>query len=335
MTGENELILHRCAIFGVKSVDEYTFNRLKEAILQSISDSYKTFISEASEGYELFAAQFICSLKELNTDLKLVIVQPYYKYNHPWKSLALFEETCAKSDLVKFVSISSDPDAWKKTHQWIITHSNRIICATNTSNSKINRLNAINLQGKEIINVFPKTDSMANNSALENTNSGEEYSFKSETLQKPKYPDFPYNFLMDLLGKDNTKYEDIISEFPGDIEDRIMTLLSKDDLRTQDIIRQRYLEKKTLHDIGEQYDISRERARQIIKREFRRFKHKSRMNFLHGINPPAPQPAKTDNTVGEDTKSEICELQNITSSETALNPEKTNGSIGKSKKLNV
>ena len=299
MPNESELILHRCAIYGSSMLFpgySSTLDYLKETIGQAIADDYTTFITAARDGYELDAAQFICMLKSEYPKLKLVIVQPYLNRDRFWKTIPVFQELCSKADMVKYITVPGDPDALVKTDLWIVSHCSRIICTTNSPSSRIERIQRLDLSGKECVNVACIW-------------SKEKEKYIHADLVEPKkvdQPDFPENLLCDLLNIKWAEYRTKAEEFPEDIAKRIDYVISLLEKREVDILKYRYDEKLTLQEIGENCGVSRERIRQILIKTMRKLRHPSRMNYLRGTgNKPTCRVATkgNDNLPSEDNES--------------------------------
>ena len=275
MPNEKELILHRCAIYGPSSsFPGYaaTLDYLKDTIGQAIADGFITFVTSARDGYELDAAKFICELKQEYSEVRLVIVQPYLNRERFWKTVPIFQEVCSQADMVKYVSVPNDPDALRKTDEWIVGRCSRIICTTNSPYSRIERLQSVDLSGKECIKV-----------AVVWSPSKETYIHADWVkVSKPKKPVYPENLLCDLLNIDWSDHQSIAEEFPDDITDRIHEIASRSGVRNARILELRYSEDKTLQEIGDEYNLSRERIRQIIVRLFRRLRNKRNLAYLRG-----------------------------------------------------
>lgn len=96
---------------------------------------------------------------------------------------------------------------------------------------------------------------------------------------KIKYP-YPYNLLYDICDyfrdKENMADEELDLEQIKGIKYALSTLTE----REQDVLSLRYEDCLTLEEIGDRYDITRERIRQIAYKGLRKLRHPSRWNYI-------------------------------------------------------
>ena len=283
MATESELMQHRCAIFGTRKYFEgyaATLECLKESILESVDEGFLTFVTSAQDGYELDAAKFICGMKEQDPRIHLIITIPYANQNRYWKTSWLFEEVCNKADLVKVVSTADDPEANTKTNAWIVSKCVRILAAKNSQSTKMSRLAGFDLSEKEYIEVSVVWSEERNEFRRAELSDyrGEEY-----LQDAPKAVVFPYNLLCDVAQIDRSEAQVFSEQFPEDVLVRVFEAISKYGMRTQKIMSLRYCDNLTLQEIGDRFDLSRERVRQIIAKTINRLRAKTNMSFLKGV----------------------------------------------------
>lgn len=104
-------------------------------------------------------------------------------------------------------------------------------------------------------------------------------------MSKSKYEyDYPYNLLVDVFGGWG---EDINDD--SFIANQELTLDQKDGLdfaldtlteREKHCVILKYRENKTLEEIGKEYNVTRERIRQVIAKATRKLRHPSRANYI-------------------------------------------------------
>ena len=103
---------------------------LKENIRQQIENGTTTFITSASEGYELNAAKYILQLKAENRDVHLIIVRPYEGAYVFWRVKPILERVIAGADMVKYVCEQKEDYYAELLDEWIVSHCATILCVT-------------------------------------------------------------------------------------------------------------------------------------------------------------------------------------------------------------
>lgn len=152
----------RCAVYGVKNTLDkpgFTNNlmQIKTTINELISKGISTFITSAKDGYELNTAQYIVELKKQKADIHLIIARPYQNSPTNWRTKPILESVMKSADMVKYVSFSAEEYEPHILDQWIVSYCDTIICVTSSTTSKINRINNINLNGKNLIYIPPRS----------------------------------------------------------------------------------------------------------------------------------------------------------------------------------
>lgn len=297
MSTEKELLLHRCAVFGTRSQNDGYYPTLgyaRAAIMQAIEEGYVTFITEARDGFELDLAKFLCVVKENNPSIHLVIVQPYAYKNRFWNTIPIYKQVCAQADAIRIISTADDPQAQEKTTEWMLDRCSRIISVTSSHGTIIERLKKFDCSEKEFVNIAARWSKeegkyfRADNPIF--------FEDKENRREEEKKLRFPYNLLCDVLNLTPEKIKEQV--FPDDVEARIISLLTQQGNRCLQIMKLRYEEELTLQAIGEKYDLSRERIRQIIKKSINKLRYKPRLSFLLGNNADsieAPNDVSTNN----------------------------------------
>ncbi|MBP7332468.1 MAG: hypothetical protein KBA08_09230 [Firmicutes bacterium] len=99
---------------------------------------------------------------------------------------------------------------------------------------------------------------------------------------KPVKKAYPENLLVALTQTSRSESDEIEKEFPDDIEARLDTALETYPERVKFIFDCRFKGNKTLQEIGEELELSRERIRQLIGKYLRRMRGKAMMPYLKG-----------------------------------------------------
>lgn len=276
MSNEQELMLHRCAIFGTggfsKDHDKIACF-VNKAITDAISEGFVTFVTEANDGFELDAAKFVCDLKRINPNLHLVVVLPSPNQKRNWETASMFNSVLKKADIVKFMSQTECEEAFAAREDWIIKRCQRIISITNGLSSNLNRLNRFDLSQKEFIRINPA--GIIDGNLICNNN-------KTKEVDSSLYPE---NLLCELLGCDISRSTEVLSVFPENVAMQLEAVFdkSKSGERIKAMIMMRYSENKTLQEIGDTFGISRQRASQLLKKTIRLLRQRKRIITLTGI----------------------------------------------------
>ena len=105
---------------------------------------------------------------------------------------------------------------------------------------------------------------------------------KKELQQDKRFQpsNYPRNLLKEVISDQN--------ELPADVKDRLEAVLASERiftpryLRDAECLRKHFEDGRTLEDIGNDYGITRERVRQIIKRGIRKLHRKAVLSYLTG-----------------------------------------------------
>ena len=104
-------------------------------------------------------------------------------------------------------------------------------------------------------------------------------------MSKRKYDyDYPYNLLVDIFGGwgEDINDDDFIAnqEMSPDQKDGLDFALNTLAEREKHCVILKYRENKTLEEIGNEYNVTRERIRQVIAKATRKLRHPSRSNYI-------------------------------------------------------
>ena len=273
-----ELYLHRCAVYATGAFNTGYFARLdflKELLDRSIEKGYRTFLTEARDGLELEAAFYLLERKKTDPELRLVVVIPYRNRKINWKAKPKFDAVCAGADLVKVFS-EDDPSAVAEATRWTLSNCKRVISVTTGPLAGIKRLDGFDLSGKEHIRLWVEW-SDEENAYVRGTPRKEK--------EKPVAPEsgYPDNLLKEAFGD---RYPP--ERYPENALEIVDAIFSKYGERDREIMTMRYGERMTLQEIGDWFGLSRERIRQIVKKNLRRLHFKSNRLKLFGPDEPNP-----------------------------------------------
>lgn len=116
------------------NVDETKISlSLKNIIINSISDGYKTFLVGCCDGFDILAAEAVLNLKTLYPDLQLVCVVPfknhYEKFNDSWqKRYFNMLRFCDKKIILQKYHT---PKCYQRRNEYMANRSSLLICCFN------------------------------------------------------------------------------------------------------------------------------------------------------------------------------------------------------------
>lgn len=273
-----ELYLHRCAVFATRAFNEGYFARLdflKELLDRSIEEGYRTFLLGAKDGLELEAALYLLERKKTDPEIRLVVVIPYRNQAINWNAKPKFDAVCDGADLVKVFS-EDDPAAATEATRWMLGNCKRVISVTQGPLAGIKRLDGFDLSEKEHIRLWVEW-------------SDEKNAYVRGAPRKPKEKSseqgsgYPDDLLKEAFGD---RYPP--ERYPENAVEIVDAILSKYGDRNREIMVLRYGERMTLQEIGDWFGLSRERIRQIVKKNMRRLHLKSSRLRLFGPDEPNP-----------------------------------------------
>lgn len=254
MTSRN----NRCAIIGSKNSFGRTefFSNMKmfeQQIDELLEQGINTYVTEASDGYELSAANYIIELKKNIENLHLVVVRPYQGENVYWKTKPILERVLKSADMVKYIAENKNDYYSENLFAWINSHCDTFLCITNTVSTRLNRLNYLDLCNKTILYIPARNEKI-----IESQN-------------------YPHNLLFDIISDysiDSTKNSTNII----DALDKYYEKYLKE--RELFVVKERYIEQRTLQEVGDKLGISRERVRQIQNKALRKLKSKRNIPYI-------------------------------------------------------
>ena len=273
-----ELYLHRCAVFATGAFNAGYFARLDflmELLDRSIEEGYRTFLTEARDGPELEAACYLLERKKTDPEIRLVVVIPYRSRVIRTNVKPMFDAVCRGADLVKIFS-EDDLAAVAEATRWTLCNCKRVISVTTGPLVGIKRLDGFDLSGKEHIRLWVEW-------------SDEQNAYVRGTPPKPKEkpaepgPGYPDDLLKEAFGD---RYPP--ERYPENTAEIVDAILSRYGNRNREIMLLRYGERMTLQEIGECFGLTRERIRQIVKKNIRRLHFKSNRLKLFGPDEPNP-----------------------------------------------
>ena len=268
---EQEKRLHRCCFSGHRpeklNEPEAEIKRwLSEQIDHAIAAGYTTFISGCAMGVDLWAAQIVFQKKQQNPSLRLIAATPWPGFSNKWSMAwqVQYSDLLKNADLVVPISKHYHNSVFQQRNEWMVDHSNRIIAYYNGApGSTKDTIDYAAGKGIEVVTNNPVYKPREKRRKL---------------MESEKIP-YPENLLTDLglelvFGK--PEYAPLNDDQVAGLAHALTTILP----REQEMIRLRYEEKKTLQEIGNQYQLSRERVRQIIAKGVRKLRHPSRTVYI-------------------------------------------------------
>lgn len=273
MPTEEEKRLHRCCFSGHRpeklNVSEADVkNWLNEQIDEAIADGYKTFITGCAMGVDIWAGQIVLQKKEQNPDLHLIAATPWPGFASRWSNdwQRQYNDLIHKADWVVNVSNHYDDGVFTKRNNWMCDHSNRVIAFYNGApGGTRNMLAYAETKQIEIVTNNPEY-------TLVEKQKRERKESKAEKVS------FPENLITDIgleLVFENAQYVPLTEDQLAGLKYAITTIRD----REQEMLSLRYEKQQTLQEIGEHYELSRERVRQILVKAVRKLRHPSRVKY--------------------------------------------------------
>lgn len=271
MPTEQEKRLHRCCFSGhrpekLNEPESDVKQWLSEQIDNAIKAGYTTFISGCAMGVDIWAGQIVLQKKALNSALRLIAATPWPGFSNKWSIdwQVQYSELLKNADLIVPVSNHYSKDVFQKRNEWMVNHSNRVIAYFNGApGGTKNTIDYATDKGIEVVTNNPDYKPKEKRRKL---------------MEAEKIP-YPENLLTDIgleLIFEKPEYTALNDDQMAGLEHALTTIRE----REQEMIRLRYEEKKTLQEIGDKYELSRERVRQIIAKGVRKLRHPSRTVFI-------------------------------------------------------
>ena len=239
---------------------------LSEQIDSAIAAGYTTFISGCAMGVDIWAAQIVFQKKQQNPSLRLIAATPWPGFSNKWSNdwQVQYSDLLKNADLIIPVSNHYHKSVFQQRNEWMVDHSNRVIAYFNGApGGTKNTIDYAASKGIEVVTNNPDFKPKEKRRKL---------------MESEKIP-YPENLLSDIglelvFGK--PEYTSLNDDQMAGLAHALTTIRE----REQEMIRLRYEEKKTLQEIGDQYELSRERVRQIIAKGVRKLRHPSRTVYV-------------------------------------------------------
>lgn len=271
MSTEQEKRLHRCCFSGhrpekLNEPEAEIKQWLSEQIDSAIAAGYTTFISGCAMGVDIWAAQIVFQKKQQNPSLRLIAATPWPGFSNKWSNdwQVQYSDLLKNADLIIPVSNHYHKSVFQQRNEWMVDHSNRVIAYFNGApGGTKNTIDYAASKGIEVVTNNPDFKPKEKRRKL---------------MESEKIP-YPENLLSDIglelvFGK--PEYTSLNDDQMAGLAHALTTIRE----REQEMIRLRYEEKKTLQEIGDQYELSRERVRQIIAKGVRKLRHPSRTVYV-------------------------------------------------------
>ena len=271
MSTEQEKRLHRCCFSGhrpekLNEPEAEIKQWLSEQIDSAIAAGYTTFISGCAMGVDIWAAQIVFQKKQQNPSLRLIAATPWPGFSNKWSIdwQAQYSDLLKNADLIIPVSNHYHKSVFQQRNEWMVDHSNRVIAYFNGApGGTKNTIDYAASKGIEVVTNNPDFKPKEKRRKL---------------MESEKIP-YPENLLTDIgleLVFAKPEYTSLNDDQMAGLAHALTTIRE----REQEMIRLRYEEKKTLQEIGDQYELSRERVRQIIAKGVRKLRHPSRTVYV-------------------------------------------------------
>ena len=271
MSTEQEKRLHRCCFSGhrpekLNEPEADIKQWLSAQIDSAIAAGYTTFISGCAMGVDIWAAQIVLQKKQQNPSLRLIAATPWPGFSNKWSIdwQVQYSDLLKNADLIVPVSNHYHKSVFQLRNEWMVDHSNRVIAYFNGApGGTKNTIDYAASKGIEVVTNNPDYKPKEKRRKL---------------MESEKVP-YPENLLTDIglelvFGK--PEYSPLNDDQMAGLAHALTTIRE----REQEMIRLRYEEKKTLQEIGDQYELSRERVRQIIAKGVRKLRHPSRTVYI-------------------------------------------------------
>ena len=268
---EQEKRLHRCCFSGhrpekLKEPETDVKKWLSDQIDNAIAAGYTTFISGCAMGVDIWAGQLVLQKKAQNPALHLIAATPWPGFSNKWSIdwQVQYSDLLKNADLIVPVCNHYHKGVFQQRNEWMVDHSNRVIAYFNGAPGGTK--NTIDYAASKSIEV------VTNNPDYKPKE-------KRRKLMESEKTPYPENLLTDIglelvFGK--PEYTPLNDDQMAGLAHVLTTIRE----REQEMIRLRYEEKKTLQEIGDQYELSRERVRQIIAKGVRKLRHPSRTVYI-------------------------------------------------------
>ena len=272
---EQEKCLHRCCFAGHRPegilLSETTAKDwLRFQIQQAITDGYTTFITGMGMGVDIWAAQIVLDLREVNPSLHLIAVEPYpgfaAKWTEEWRGK--YDQVIRNADLVKRMSQNYHPEAINARITWMVSHSSRLIAIYNGSKGYTGAfVDQARAHGLEIsLYPFPRVVN----------------SFSRAANSSPRL--YPLNLIDEImnwptyLGAKPVE----LSNLPPDFDRRLMIAMTSipGERNAGEILVPRFKDGLTLQAIGDEFGVSRERIRQLIEKYIKKLRSPDILRYL-------------------------------------------------------
>ena len=271
MSTEQEKRLHRCCFSGhrpekLNEPEAEIKQWLSEQIDSAIAAGYTTFISGCAMGVDIWAAQIVFQKKQQNPSLRLIAATPWPGFSNKWSNdwQVQYSDLLKNADLIIPVSNHYHKSVFQQRNEWMVDHSNRVIAYFNGApGGTKNTIDYATSKGIEVVTNNPDYKPKE----------------KRRKLMESEKTPYPENLLTDMglelvFGK--PEYTPLNDDQMAGLAHALTTIRE----REQEMIRLRYEEKKTLQEIGDRYELSRERVRQIIAKGVRKLRHPSRTVYI-------------------------------------------------------
>ena len=159
---EQEKRAHRCAFTGHRpeklTIPESAVREMLEReITNAVSDGFNVFISGASRGVDLWAADIVLRLRESNPSVKLICAVPFEDFDARWTEADRREyaRIITAADLMRYICPHYSTDCFQRRNEWMIDHAARVIAVWNGKPSGTgNTVVYAQGQGVQVVNVL-------------------------------------------------------------------------------------------------------------------------------------------------------------------------------------
>ena len=160
---EQEKRQHRCCFTGHRPEkldvsESFVKEGLEKEIRQAISDGINVFITGMARGVDIWAAEIVLILRELNPEIKLMCAIPHPDFEKRWSSdwQDRYNYIIQNADHSVMVSQAYSRNCYQVRNEWMVNHSRRVIAVFNGEKSGTkNTVDYALRNGVDVRNILP------------------------------------------------------------------------------------------------------------------------------------------------------------------------------------
>ncbi len=154
-------ITHACAFTGHRPErltipERKVITWLEEKIDEAVAEGYTTFITGMQRGVDIWAAEIVLKLREMNPGLTLIAASAFKGMENSWESSwkRRYDRIIDAADEVFFISNKPGRRAFFDRNEWMVDRASRLIAVYNDAPGGTQRtIEYASLLGREIIQI--------------------------------------------------------------------------------------------------------------------------------------------------------------------------------------